>query len=97
MGLLEPVSPATDMIIVGIGIFLWGLLGLLALKIGSLELTLTTSGGALIMGLIFGWLHSKTRIVGQFPDAALWIFDNVGLAAFIGIIGFSAGWSFIAG
>jgi putative transport protein len=97
IGYLEPVSPATDMIFVGMGIFLGGLVGLLALNVGGIALTLTTSGGALVMGLVFGWLHSKTQIVGRIPDAALWIFDNVGLAAFIGIVGLSAGPSFIAG
>ncbi len=97
MGFLEPVSPATDMIFVGIGIFLGGLVGLLGVNVGGIALTLTTSGGALVMGLVFGWLHSKTRIVGRIPEAALWIFDNVGLAVFIGIVGLSAGPSFIAG
>jgi putative transport protein len=49
------------------------------------------------MGLLFGWLHSKRKIMGRIPDAALWIFDNVGLAAFIGIVGLTAGPSFISG
>jgi putative transport protein len=97
IGFLEPVSPASDMIFVGLGIFLGGLFGLLAVKVGGISLTLTTSGGALVGGLVFGWLHSKTQIVGRIPDAALWIFDNVGLAAFIGIVGLSAGPSFISG
>lgn len=97
LGFLEPVSPASDMIFIGLGIFLGGILGLLAVNIGGILLTLTTSGGALIMGLVFGWLHSRTRIVGRIPDAALWVFDNVGLATFIGIVGLSAGPSFISG
>jgi putative transport protein len=97
IGFIEPLSPATDMIFVGLGILSGGLLGLLALNIGGIALTLTTSGGALIMGLVFGWLHSKTRILGRIPEAALWIFDNVGLATFIGIVGLSAGTSFISG
>jgi len=97
IGYLEPVSPASDMIFVGIGIFLGGLVGLLAVNVGGINLTLTTSGGALVMGLIFGWLHSKTRIAGRIPDAALWIFDTVGLAAFIGVVGLGAGPSFISG
>ena len=97
VGFIEPLSPATDMIFVGSGILLGGLIGLLSLNIAGIELTLTTSGGALIMGLVFGWLHSKTKIFGRIPEAALWIFDNVGLAAFIGIVGLAAGPSFISG
>jgi len=49
------------------------------------------------MGLIFGWLRSKTSRFGRIPEPALWIFDNVGLSAFIGIIGLSAGPTFISG
>jgi putative transport protein len=97
IGFIEPLSPATDMIFVGMGILLGGLIGLLSLKVGGIALTLTTSGGALIMGLVFGWLHSKTKFFGRIPEAALWIFDNVGLATFIGIVGLTAGTSFISG
>jgi putative transport protein len=97
IGFLESVSPATDMIFVGMGILLGGLFGLLSLNIFGVPISFTASGGALIMGLGFGWIHSKTKIIGRIPDAALWIFDNVGLAAFIGIVGLSAGPSFISG
>jgi putative transport protein len=97
VGFIETLSPATDMIFVGMGILLGGLLGLLSVKIAGISLTLTTCGGALVMGLVFGWLHSKTKAFGRIPDAALWIFDNVGLATFIGIVGLSAGPSFISG
>jgi putative transport protein len=97
VGFIESLSPATDMIFVGLGILLGGIIGFLSVKTGGIALTLTTSGGALIMGLVFGWLHSKARIMGRIPEAALWIFDNVGLAAFIGIVGLSAGPSFISG
>ena len=96
LGYLESLSPATDMIFVGIGILLGGLIGLLSVKVASVSLTLTTSGGALVMGLVFGWLHSKTPRFGRIPEAALWIFDNVGLAAFIGIVGLTAGPSFVS-
>jgi len=49
------------------------------------------------MGLIFGWLRSKTPKFGRIPEPALWIFDNVGLSTFIGIVGLSAGPTFISG
>jgi putative transport protein len=97
IGFIESLSPATDMIFVGMGILLGGILGFFSLSFGGISFTLTTSGGALIMGLVFGWLHSKKKVLGRIPDAALWIFDNVGLAAFIGIVGLSAGPSFISG
>jgi len=97
IGFLESVSPATDMIFVGLGILLGGLFGLLSVRIAGISISFTASGGALVMGLVFGWLHSKTHIIGRIPDAALWIFDTVGLDAFIGIVGLTAGPSFISG
>jgi putative transport protein len=97
IGYLDSNSPATDMIFVGLGIVIGGLVGLISITIAGISITLTTSGGALVMGLIFGWLRSKTPKLGRIPEPALWIFDTVGLASFIGIIGLSAGPSFISG
>jgi putative transport protein len=96
IGYLDRLSPETDVIFVGLGIVLGGLLGLLSVTVFGISITLTTSGGALVMGLIFGWLHSRTPFFGSIPEPALWIFDNVGLATFIGIIGLAAGPSFIS-
>ncbi|MBS7254107.1 aspartate-alanine antiporter [Flavobacterium branchiicola] len=96
IGYLDRLSPETDIIFVGLGIVLGGLLGLLSLPVFGVSITLTTSGGALVMGLIFGWLHSRTPFFGSIPEPALWIFDNVGLATFIGLIGLAAGPSFIS-
>jgi putative transport protein len=58
---------------------------------------LTASGGALVMGLVFGWLRSVYPFFGRIPEPAIWIFDTVGLCVFIGVVGLSAGPSFIAG
>ncbi len=96
-GYIDKVTPETDMIFVGLGILLGGFVGLLAVTIFGISITLTTSGGALIMGLVFGWLRSKTPKFGRIPEPALWIFDTVGLSTFIGIVGLSAGPSFISG
>lgn len=97
IGFLDRLSVETDIIFVGIGIVLGGLIGLLSITVFGISVTLSTSGGALIMGLVFGWLHSRTPMFGRIPDAALWIFDNVGLATFIGLVGLAAGPSFISG
>jgi putative transport protein len=97
LGYAERPTSATDMIFVGTGIVLGGLLGLLTVTVGGLPLTLTSSGGALIMGLVFGWLRSVRPTFGRIPDPALWIFDTVGLVVFIGIVGLGAGPSFISG
>jgi putative transport protein len=87
----------TDMIFVGTGIVLGGLFGLLSITVAGLPLTLTASGGALIMGLVFGWLRSVRPSFGHIPEPAIWIFDTVGLCVFIGVVGITAGPGFVAG
>jgi putative transport protein len=97
LGYADWPTSATDMVFVGTGIVLGGLVGLLTVKIAGLPITLTASGGALIMGLVFGWLRSVFPVFGRIPEAAMWVFDTVGLSVFIGVVGLSAGPSFIAG
>jgi putative transport protein len=97
LGYADWPTSATDMIFVGTGIFVGGLVGLLTVTVAGLPITLTASGGALIMGLVFGWLRSIFPVFGRIPEAAMWVFDMVGLSVFIGVVGLSAGPSFIAG
>ena len=81
----------------GLGIFLGGLVGLLSVVVWGVPLTLTASGGALLMGLVFGWLRSVYPLFGRIPEPAIWIFDTLGLCMFIAIVGLTAGPSFISG
>ena len=97
IGYADRPTDATDMVFVGTGIVLGGLVGLLSLTVAGIPLTLTASGGALIMGLIFGWLRSVYPFFGRMPEPAIWIFDTVGLCLFIGVVGLSAGPSFFSG
>jgi putative transport protein len=97
IGYADWPTNATDMIFVGMGIFFGGLVGLLTVTVAGLPITLTASGGALIMGLVFGWLRSVFPAFGRIPEAAMWIFDMVGLSVFIGVVGLTAGPSFITG
>ena len=97
LGYLERPSSETDIVFVGLGVVLGGLLGVLTVRVGGLPLSLTASGGALIMGLVFGWLRSVRPTFGRIPEPALWVFDTVGLAVFIGVVGINAGPSFVSG
>jgi putative transport protein len=97
LGYVERSSSETDVVFVGLGIFVGGLIGLLSVRVGGLPLSLTASGGSLIMGLVFGWLRSVRPTFGRIPEPALWVFDTVGLAVFIGVVGLDAGPSFITG
>ena len=97
LGYVERSSGATDMVFVGLGIVLGGLVGLLSVTAGGMSFSLTASGGALVMGLVFGWLRSVHPTFGRIPEPALWVFDTVGLAVFIGVVGLDAGPGFVAG
>jgi len=97
IGYADRPTISTDMIFVGLGIFFGGLVGLLTVTIGGLPITLTASGGALIMGLVFGYLRSVRPTFGRIPEPAMWVFDTVGLTTFMACVGLAAGPSFIAG
>lgn len=97
LGYIDRPTNATDMIFVGIGILIGGVIGALAIHIGGVPISLSTSGGALIAGLVFGWLRSKHPTFGQIPESSLWVLNNVGLNMFIAVVGISAGPSFIQG
>ena len=97
LGYADRQTVMTDMIFVGFGIFLGGLVGLVTIIVGGLPLTLTASGGALIMGLIFGWLRAVHPTFGRIPESAMWIFDTVGLTVFMACVGLAAGPSFFSG
>jgi putative transport protein len=97
LGYADRQTVMTDMIFVGLGIVLGGFMGLLTLTVGGLPLTLTASGGALIMGLVFGWLRAVNPTFGRIPGSAMWIFDTVGLTVFMACVGLAAGPSFFSG
>ena len=96
IGYADPKTLATDFVFVGFGILLGGLLGALALTIGSVPVSLGASGGALVAGLILGWLRAKRPVYGAIPKASLWVFNNLGLNMYIAVIGIASGPSFVS-
>ncbi|MCM1349055.1 MAG: aspartate-alanine antiporter [Firmicutes bacterium] len=97
IGHAERPSVASDLMFVGLAIFIGGLLGAMSFWIGDVPISFGTSGGALLAGLVFGWLRSKRPTYGQIPPAALWIMNNLGLNVFIAVVGIEAAPSFVAG
>ena len=97
MGYIDRPTNQTDMIFVGLGILVGGLVGALSIHLGGIPISLSTSGGALIAGLLFGWLRSKHPTFGGIPEPSLWVLNNVGLNMFIAVVGIAAGPSFVTG
>ncbi|MGW6487111.1 aspartate-alanine antiporter [Streptomyces sp. NPDC055056] len=92
-----PTSFATDMVWIGLGVFLGGCLGIPALTVSGVPVSLSTSGGALIMGLIFGYIRGKYPTYGNVPPGAQWFMDTLGLCIFVAVVGINAGPSFTSG
>ena len=97
MGYVDRPTNQTDLVFVGLGIVIGGIIGALTLHLGGVPISLSTSGGALIAGLVFGWLRSKRPTFGGIPQPALWILNNLGLNMFIAVVGITAGPTFVQG
>ena len=97
LGYVEPDTSETDVVFASLGILIGGLVGALSIDVGGLPISLTASGGALVMGLVFGWLRAVRPTFGRIPEPALWVFDTIGLAVFIAVVGLSAGPTFVSG
>ncbi len=91
LGYPERPTNTTDLIIVGIGIVLGTLLGLVAVPVMGIPITLGVGGGVLVSGLVFGRLRSLHPTFGEMPGPAQWIFTDLGLNLFITCVGLDAG------
>ncbi|WP_170341912.1 aspartate-alanine antiporter [Ruegeria arenilitoris] len=92
----RPVD-TTDLAFVGWGIFIGGVIGTLAITMGGFPISLSTTGGALLAGLLLGWLRTVHPTFGRIPAPSLWLMNTLGLNVFIAVIGISAGPGFVAG
>jgi putative transport protein len=97
LGVHDRPTDVADVAFIGAGITIGALIGALVLKVGGVPLTLSTAGGALIAGLVLGWLRSTRPFFGRIPSSTVWFMNSVGLNIFIAIVGISAGPGFVNG
>jgi putative transport protein len=97
LGRPDAQTDVADVAFIGAAIAIGALVGALTFKVGSVPLTLSTSGGALISGLFFGWLRSVRPTFGRIPSPTVWFMNSVGLNVFIAVVGISSGPGFVAG
>jgi putative transport protein len=97
LGYADRPTNTTDMVFVGLGIVVGGLIGAIVLPVRGIPITLSTSGGALIAGIIVGWLRGVRPTFGRIPAPTLWFMNSVGLNVFIAVVGLTAGPTFVAG
>jgi putative transport protein len=97
LGVPDKQTDVADVAFIGASITIGALIGALVLKVGGVPLTLSTAGGALIAGLVAGWLRSVRPTFGRIPSSTVWFMNSVGLNIFIAIVGISAGPGFVNG
>ncbi len=97
LGVPDHPLDSTDLMTVAGGILLGGLIGALSVNWRGVPLSLSTSGGALLAGLVLGYLRTMRPTFGRIPTPALVLMNTLGLNVFIAIVGINAGPGFVAG
>ena len=97
LGYADRPVEATDLMTVAGGIALGALIGALSVNWRGIPIELSTSGGALLAGLLLGYLRAIHPTFGGVPTPALALMNTLGLNVFIAIVGINAGPGFVAG
>jgi len=97
LGVIDRPTDIADVAFIGIAITVGALIGAVVIKVAGIPLTLSTAGGALILGIVSGWYRATRPTFGRIPSATLWFMNSVGLNMFIAVIGLTAGPKFVAG
>lgn len=92
IGLVVQPTEKTDFVVLGLAIFLGGVVGVLVqVPLGGLHISLSTSVGTLLAGLLVGHMRTRLPLFGRIPDGAISLMTSLGLAAFVAMTGLHAG------
>jgi putative transport protein len=97
LGVIDRPTDVADVAFIGLAITIGALIGAIVVKVGGVPITLSTAGGALISGIVFGWYRAIRPTFGRIPSPTVWFMNSVGLNVFIACIGLTAGPKFVAG
>ncbi len=97
IGHVDRPSYISDLMFVGLAIFVGGLFGAISFWVDSIPVSFGTTGGSLIAGIVFGWLRTRRPSIGHIPKGALWVMNNLGLNVFIAVVGITAAPMFVSG
>lgn len=84
-------SGVTDLVFLSFGILAGLLIGSLAARLWGIPVSLGSGGGALVSGLVCGWINAKRPALGHMPEQAVKLLKDLGLAVFVACVGLSAG------
>jgi aspartate-alanine antiporter len=84
-------SDKTDFVYMGFGIVIGLLVGHIVIHAGNIPITLGSGGGALLSGLLFGWMRTRHMKMGELPGGASQLMKDLGLAGFVAVVGLNYG------
>jgi putative transport protein len=97
IGTIVASAASIDFVVLGLAIFLGGVMGVLVtFSVGTVKISLSTSVGTLLAGLLVGHLRTHYPLFGRIPDGAVGLMTSLGLAAFVGLTGIQAGPMFLS-
>ena len=96
LGRVARPSTGTDLLTLSVGMILGLLIGGINVPVGSFKVGLGNAGGLLLSGIFVSSAVSRLRFFGSTPNAARNILEDLGLVAFVSIVGINAGASLLA-
>ncbi len=90
-------SPSADVVFLSLAIIIGASIGTLSATIGGVPIGLGSSVGALVAGIVGGYLRARSPTFGNISPGAQWAFDSFALTVFVAVVGIQAGPSFIGG
>ncbi|MDH1179210.1 aspartate-alanine antiporter [Achromobacter mucicolens] len=84
-------SGVTDLVFLAFGILAGLMIGSLGARLWGIPVSLGSGGGALVSGLVCGWINAKRPSLGHMPAHAVQLLKDLGLAIFVACVGLSAG------
>lgn len=84
-------SGVTDLVFLAFGILAGLMIGSLSARAWGIPVSLGSGGGALVSGLVCGWINAKRPSIGHMPAHAVQLLKDLGLAIFVACVGLSAG------
>jgi len=97
LGYSEESGIETNIVLVTAAIAIGIVAGLMEYRLGSIPITLSLSGGVLLLGLVVGWLRERYPRLGHVPPASLWLMQRLGLDLFIAMVGLTSSAGFFIG
>jgi putative transport protein len=91
IGYAEYATTATDVLLFAGTITTGALIGIPALTLYGFTISVTSPVGVLLAGLTLGHLRASHPRFGRIPEASAQLFETLGLAGFLALIGLQAG------